>query len=121
MSVYIRFSYKLYRILPSGETKFRPEDPMSIGRRIGRFMVVALCCGSITPSQQAQSGSPELSINNVSLDVVVASKTGSRVAGLAQPVIFTVLDNGIPQAITSVPRGESRTGSRRGGHRGRCC
>ena len=29
-----------------------------------------------TPSQQAQSGGRELSINNVSLDVVVASKTG---------------------------------------------
>jgi VWFA-related protein len=71
-------------------------------------MVAALYCGPIALSQQAQAAS-EPSVNNIYLDVVVASKTGSPVVGLSQPD-FTVLDNGIPQAITSfraVSRGQA--------------
>ena len=81
---------------------------MSMGRRIACFTVVALCCGSVTLSQQAQSAG-EPPTNNIYLDVIVGSKNGSPVAGLAQPD-FTVLDNGIPQAITSfreVSRGQA--------------
>ena len=72
---------------------------MFIGRRIAFLLVVTLYCNPITSAQQAQSASQQ-PVNNIYLDVVVASKAQSPVAGLAQQD-FTLLDNGIPRSITS--------------------
>jgi VWFA-related protein len=72
---------------------------MFIGRRVALLLVVALYWNPTTSAQQAQSASQQ-PVNSIYLDVVVASKTGSPVAGLAQQD-FTVLDNGVPQLITS--------------------
>jgi len=46
---------------------------MFIGRRIAFLLVVTLYCNPITSAQQAQSASQQ-PVNNIYLDVVVASK-----------------------------------------------
>ena len=72
---------------------------MFIARRVALLLVAALYCNPITSAQQAQSASQQPT-NNIYLDVVVASKSGSPVADLAQQD-FTLLDNGVPRSMTS--------------------
>ena len=80
---------------------------MSIGRRVALVLVAVSYWNLATSAQLAPSASQQ-PVNTIFLDVVVASKAGPPVAGLAQQD-FTLLDNGVPQSITSfraVGRGE---------------
>lgn len=67
--------------------------------RLGRVVLVALVVAAVATAQQStppgQAGS-----DRITLDVVVTPKSGPPVAGLQQQD-FTVLDNKVPQTITS--------------------
>jgi VWFA-related protein len=81
---------------------------MAIGKRVALLLVLVLYWNPTSSAQQAQSAGQQ-SDNSIRLDVVVAAKSGSAVAGLAQQD-FTLLDNGVPQPITAfraVTRGEA--------------
>jgi VWFA-related protein len=72
---------------------------MFINTRLGSFLLVTLLCTSAASVQQnpprTQAGNRRLF-----LDVVVTTKSGPPVAGLQQQD-FTILDNKVPQTITS--------------------
>jgi VWFA-related protein len=73
---------------------------MFTGKRVVfLLLLVALPYDSATSAQQDSSASQHHS-NNIYLDVVVTQKSGSPVTGLSQRE-FSVLDNKVPQAITS--------------------
>jgi VWFA-related protein len=81
---------------------------MFIARRVAFLLVLALYSIPTTSAQHAPRSSQQ-SASSIALDVVVAPKNGAPVAGLSQQD-FTVLDNGVPQSITSfreVNRGEA--------------
>ena len=81
---------------------------MFIARRVAFLLVLALYSIPTTSAQHAPPSSQQSS-SSIALDVVVAPKNGAPVAGLSQQD-FTVLDNGVPQSITSfreVNRGEA--------------
>jgi VWFA-related protein len=86
-------------MLPSGAWFFGLEDLMFISRRVGVLLAVVLCWIPAASGQQVQLASQQPA-NSVYLDVVVASKSGAHVGGLAQQD-FTLLDNGVAQAISS--------------------
>jgi VWFA-related protein len=77
----------------------RLEEVMCAGNRIGLLLLVALLQNPAARAQQDNSASQHPR-NSVDLDVVVAEKSGSLVTGLSQQD-FTLLDNKIPQTITS--------------------
>jgi VWFA-related protein len=80
---------------------------MFINKKAALLLVLALYWIPTISAQQTQPAGQQ-SVNSIQLDVVVASKSGAAVGGLAQQD-FTLLDNGVPQSITSfrsVARGE---------------
>jgi VWFA-related protein len=62
------------------------------------FLVPALCAATVFAQQDAHPTQPVE--GGVTLDVVVTPKSGPPVAGLEQQD-FTILDNKVPQALTS--------------------
>jgi VWFA-related protein len=72
---------------------------MFINARAGAFVLVALLCAVAVSAQQAGPPTPSVS-GKITLDVVVTPKSGAPVAGLRQQD-FTLLDNKLPQTITS--------------------
>lgn len=73
---------------------------MFISKRVGFcILLLAVLYNPATPAQQDNSASQHHA-NNISLDVVVTPKSGSPVSGLSQRD-FTLLDNNVPQTITS--------------------
>lgn len=72
---------------------------MSRAHRCLFFLVSALlACATGSPARQQASGTADL--GKVVLNVVVTAKSGSPVSGLQQQD-FTVLDNKVPESITS--------------------
>lgn len=72
---------------------------MHVRSHPGVFCLALALCSAGIPAQQAAPPSPAASGRMV-LDVVVTPKSGPPVAGLQQQD-FTVLDNKVPQTITS--------------------
>lgn len=84
---------------------------MAIGVRWGAVLIIGLCAGAgfaqqkAVPAQAADPGraagaAPGSTTGGISLDVVVTPKSGKPIAGLTEQE-FTVLDNKVPQKITS--------------------
>jgi VWFA-related protein len=72
---------------------------MFIGARLGVFLFASLLCRAAVSAQQpAPTAQPASS--RIELDVVVTGKSGPPVTGLQQQD-FTLLDNKVPQTITS--------------------
>jgi VWFA-related protein len=72
---------------------------MFISPRLGLFLLVILLC---TPqiSARQNASQPQSGGHRIYLDVVVTTKSGTPASGLRQQD-FTILDNNVPQAITS--------------------
>jgi VWFA-related protein len=71
-------------------------DRMSLNPRLAASILMILLCSGSAFARQSAPATP----GTISLDVVVAPKSGAPVSGLEQQD-FTVLDNKVPQAITS--------------------
>jgi VWFA-related protein len=72
---------------------------MFINARVGCFLLALLLCTAAATAQQS-APPKETDSATISLDVVVTPKSGQPVAGLQQQD-FTLLDNKVPQTITS--------------------
>jgi VWFA-related protein len=72
---------------------------MSLPLRFGVLLFGLAACTAASPAQQAAPlGQP--ASRKITLDVVVATKSGAPVTGL-QKQDFTILDNGVPQPIAT--------------------
>ena len=67
-----------------------------MSERFGVFLLMLLLCGHAVPAQDAKTAQAA----PIQLDVVVTQKLGAAVSGL-QLEDFTLLDNDMPQTITS--------------------
>jgi VWFA-related protein len=109
------------RIAPqAGPENVRLNNPVFIMRRLSLFLLVLCCFGAITilagqqPASPAETSSApstlRVTAHLVQLNVVVIDKRGNAMTGLPQQ-LFTILDNGKPQAIhvfaaeTNLPSG----------------
>jgi VWFA-related protein len=72
---------------------------MSIGARLGFFLVVPLLCTTVLSAQQNVPSGPAPR-SGIDLDVVVTANSGAPVADL-QEQDFSILDNKKPQHITA--------------------
>ena len=71
---------------------------MFVNSRLGLFLLVPLICTPLIPAWQNQSAAHPG--DRIYLDVVVSPRSGPLVSGL-QKEDFTILDNNVPQTITS--------------------
>jgi hypothetical protein len=71
---------------------------MSINSRLDLFLLLPLLCTPQIPTRQSHSVAHPG--DRIYLDVVVSPNSGPPVSGLQQQD-FTVLDNNVPQTITS--------------------
>jgi VWFA-related protein len=72
---------------------------MSTDQRLSCLLLVTLLC-AIPASSHQKSPATQTGLGQLNLDVVVTRKSGAPIAGLEQQD-FTVLDNKVPQTITS--------------------
>ena len=76
----------------------------------GLILLVALLCAVGVPAQQQVPPAQSASAGNVVLDVVVTPKSGPPVSGLERKN-FTLLDNKVPQTLTSFQAVDGRYAS----------